>query len=76
MKKFVAGMMTMVVVMSVVLYVVNLQNNKLKIENDRLQAQQDAYTQQAIENQNQKMFDEISDALSQYESYNTTSDSR
>lgn len=76
MKTFIAGMATMVIILTAVMYVLDLQNDKLKIENDRLQAQQDFYTQQAIENQNRQMFDEISDALSQYDSYNTTSDSR
>jgi uncharacterized protein YxeA len=76
MKKFLAGMVAMVVLMGVILYVVNAENNKLKIENDRLQAEQNAYIQQSVENETQRQLDEIANALSQYQSYNTTSDSR
>lgn len=76
MKKFMAGMVAFAIILSATLYVLNLENNKLKIENDRLQAQQDAYTQQAIEQQSQRQLDAIADALSEYDSYNTTSDGR
>lgn len=49
MKLFIAGMVTMIIILTGVMYVLNLQNNKLKIENDRLQAQQQTYNANTIQ---------------------------
>lgn len=49
MKLFIAGMVTMVIVLTAVMYVLNIQNDKLKTENDRLNSQQQTYNANTIQ---------------------------